>query len=166
VRFIIEGADELTKKHFGKGLIDRGVEILDPSAGTGTFICELLEHFRGQPAKLTWKYSHELHANVHRLRRSNGGYRWHHARMEPLRDRQGQIIQWYGLSVDIDEGKNAEDQLRRSETYLAEAQALSQTGSAAYNNSTLLYWSEETYRILGFDPPGQRDSPAVARAQA
>jgi predicted helicase len=63
VRFIIEGSDELTRKHFGKGLIDRGVEILDPSAGTGTFICELLEHFRGQPAKLTWKYSHELHAN-------------------------------------------------------------------------------------------------------
>jgi PAS domain S-box-containing protein len=89
---------------------------------------------------------------VHRLRRSNGGYRWHHARMEPLRDRQAQIIQWYGLSVDIDEGKKAEDQLRRSEAYLAEAQALSQTGSAAYNNSTILYWSEETYRILGFDP--------------
>jgi PAS domain S-box-containing protein len=72
--------------------------------------------------------------------------------MEPLRDRQAQIIQWYGLSVDIDEGKKAEDQLRRSEAYLAEAQALSQAGSAAYNNSTILYWSEETYRILGFDP--------------
>jgi PAS domain S-box-containing protein len=89
---------------------------------------------------------------VHRLRRSNGGYRWHHARMQPLRAQQGQIIQWYGLSVDIDEGKKAEDQLRRSEAYLAEAQALSQTGSAAYNNSTILYWSDETYRILGFDP--------------
>lgn len=50
-------------KHFGKGLIDRGVEILDPSAGTGTFICELLEHFRGQPKKLEWKYANELHAN-------------------------------------------------------------------------------------------------------
>jgi hypothetical protein len=63
VRFIIEGADWLAHKHFGKGLIDRGVEILDPSAGTGTFICELLEHFRGQPAKMAWKYTNELHAN-------------------------------------------------------------------------------------------------------
>ncbi len=63
VKFIIEGADWLTRKHFGKGLIDRGVEILDPAAGTGTFICELLEHFRGQPAKMTWKYTNELHAN-------------------------------------------------------------------------------------------------------
>ena len=89
---------------------------------------------------------------INRLRRSNGEYRWHHARTDPLRDREGQIIQWYGLSVDIDEGKKAEDQLRRSEAYLAEAQALSHTGSAAFNDTTILYWSDETYRILGFDP--------------
>ena len=63
VRFMIEGADWLTEKHFGRNLIDKDVEILDPATGTGTFICELLEHFRGQPAKLKYKYSEELHAN-------------------------------------------------------------------------------------------------------
>lgn len=63
VRFMIEGADWLCKKHFGKHLIDRDVEILDPATGTGTFICELLEHFRGQPEKLRHKYRNELHAN-------------------------------------------------------------------------------------------------------
>jgi predicted helicase len=63
VKFMIEGADWLTQKHFGKSLIDRDVEILDPATGTGTFICELLEHFRGQPQKLAHKYKHELHAN-------------------------------------------------------------------------------------------------------
>ncbi|TXT25912.1 MAG: superfamily II DNA/RNA helicase [Gallionellaceae bacterium] len=63
VRFMIDGADWLTEKHFGKNLIDRDVEILDPATGTGTFICELLEHFRGQPAKLGYKYLNELHAN-------------------------------------------------------------------------------------------------------
>ena len=89
---------------------------------------------------------------VHRLRRADGEFRWHHTRGEPLRDRQGRIIQWYGLSVDIDEGKKAEDLLRRSEAYLAEAQRLSHTGSSAYNETTILYWSEETYRIWGFDP--------------
>lgn len=52
---------------------------------------------------------------VHRLRRSDGEYRWYRARGEPLRDRQGHIVQWYGLSVDIDEAKKAEDSLRRSE---------------------------------------------------
>ncbi len=63
VRFMIDGADWLCEKHFGKNLVDRDVEILDPATGTGTFICELLEHFRGQPKKLENKYRNELHAN-------------------------------------------------------------------------------------------------------
>ena len=89
---------------------------------------------------------------VHRLRRADGEFRWHHARGEPLRDRQGRIIQWYGLSVDIDGAKKAEDRLRRSEAYLAEAQRLSHTGSAVYNETEILYWTEEASRIFGFDP--------------
>jgi predicted helicase len=63
VRFMIESADWLCQKHFGKALIDKHVEILDPAAGTGTFITELIEHFRGQPQKLRYKYLEELHAN-------------------------------------------------------------------------------------------------------
>jgi len=63
VRFMIEGADWLCHKHFGKNLIDHGVEILDPATGTGTFICEMLDYFRGQPDKLRHKYKDELHAN-------------------------------------------------------------------------------------------------------
>jgi PAS domain S-box-containing protein len=45
-------------------------------------------------------------------------------------------------------------ELRRSETYLAEAQRLSQTGSWAWSAATggPSYWSEECYRVLGFDP--------------
>jgi PAS domain S-box-containing protein len=56
------------------------------------------------------------------------------------------------VTVDIDEAKKAEDRLRRSEAHLAEAQRLSHTGASAYNQSQILYWSEETYRIWGFDP--------------
>jgi PAS domain S-box-containing protein len=88
----------------------------------------------------------------HRVRRSDGEFRWHCARGEPLRDREGRIIQWYGLSIDVDEAKKAEDRLRRSEAYLAEAQRLSHTGTWAFNETTTLYWSEEAYRIWGFDP--------------
>jgi PAS domain S-box-containing protein len=89
---------------------------------------------------------------VHRLRRSDGEYRWHHARGEPLHDREGRIVQWYGLSVDIDEGKKTEDRLRRSEAYLAEAQRLTHTGSAVYTETEIPYWSDEAARIFGFDP--------------
>ncbi len=63
VRFMIESADWLCEQHFGRNLLDKDVEILDPATGTGTFVCELLEHFRGQPAKLKHKYREELHAN-------------------------------------------------------------------------------------------------------
>jgi PAS domain S-box-containing protein len=61
--------------------------------------------------------------------------------------------------LDLTERKRAEraatlsaEALRRSEAYLAEAQWLSHSGSAAFDKTTLLYWSDETYRILGFDP--------------
>ena len=49
-----------------------------------------------------------------------------------------------------------EQTLRQSEAYLAEAQKLSQTGSWAWNPATgdIRYWSEECYRLLGFDPQG------------
>lgn len=63
VRFMIEGADWLTQKHFGRSLIDKDVQILDPATGTGTFICELIDYFKGQPDKLHRKYKEELHAN-------------------------------------------------------------------------------------------------------
>jgi PAS domain S-box-containing protein len=50
------------------------------------------------------------------------------------------------------ERKRAEDALRRSETYLAEAQRLSHTGSFGWNlTSGEIYWSDETYRIFEVD---------------
>jgi PAS domain S-box-containing protein len=58
---------------------------------------------------------------THRLRRADGEYRWHHAMAEPLCDPQGTIIQWYGLSVDIDDRKRAEDHLRDTRVELSRA---------------------------------------------
>src|SRR5882672_6022435 len=89
---------------------------------------------------------------VHRLRRWDGEYRWHQARGDPLRDRDGLIIQWYGVAVDIDDAKKAEDQLRRSEAYLSEAQRLTHTATAAYDATKILYFSDEAFRLFGFDP--------------
>jgi PAS domain S-box-containing protein len=70
------------------------------------------------------------------------------------------------MTVDIDEGKKAEDRLRRSEAYLAEAQRLTHTGAYGvvavhadedfHGDKTfprsIVYWSDENYRIWGFDP--------------
>lgn len=63
VRFMIESTDWLCERHFKKSLIDRDVTILDPATGTGTFVVELMEHFRGRPEQLVYKYLTELYAN-------------------------------------------------------------------------------------------------------
>jgi PAS domain S-box-containing protein len=58
---------------------------------------------------------------IHRYRRADGQYRWHRVRGEPLRDPHGKIIQWCGLSIDIDERKRAEDHLRDTRIKLSQA---------------------------------------------
>jgi PAS domain S-box-containing protein len=73
----------------------------------------------------------EPYSATHRLRRRDGEYRWHHASGEPLRDSDGRIIQWYGLSVDIDERKRAEDHLRDTRIKLAKASRLAAVAELA-----------------------------------
>jgi predicted helicase len=63
VRFIVESAEWLCQKNFEKRLIDKNVEILEPAAGTGTFVTELIEYFRSEPERLKEKYLDEIHAN-------------------------------------------------------------------------------------------------------
>jgi PAS domain S-box-containing protein len=89
-----------------------------------------------------------------RLRRFDGEYRWFLFRATPTFDENGKVVKWYGTNIDIEERKRAEQDLRRSETYLAEAQRLTQTGSCAIHGTSreTLYWSEEMFRLFGFDP--------------
>ncbi|MFK4724689.1 PAS domain S-box-containing protein [Bradyrhizobium niftali] len=56
------------------------------------------------------------------------------------------------LEQHVTERRKAEEALRRSEAYLAEAQKLSHSGAFAFNSQRFLYWSDELYRIWGFDP--------------
>lgn len=64
VKFMIESTDFLLHRHFGKALADKDVDILDPATGTGTFMCDIIDHLRvAGPKKLEYKYKNELHAN-------------------------------------------------------------------------------------------------------
>jgi PAS domain S-box-containing protein len=67
------------------------------------------------------------------------------------------------LSTEMSRRKRTEEELRRSEAYLAEAQKITHTGSWAYDvaNRRMTYSSEEHHRLFGFDPavgmPGAGD---------
>ena len=89
-----------------------------------------------------------------RVIRKDGQYRWFLFLFKPFRNEQGEIVRWYATGTDIEDRKQAEQAMRRSETYLAEAQRLSHTGSFAHDpvRGEITYWSEEAYRTFGFDP--------------
>jgi PAS domain S-box-containing protein len=70
-----------------------------------------------------------------------------------VRRMDGSVEYFVGLVQDITQRKLAEDELRRSQAYLAEGQRLTHTGSWAWNVATdALYWSVEHFRIFGRDP--------------
>ena len=83
----------------------------------------------------------------------DGKLKWVHTVGHPVLSAAGELVQFVGSSMDVTERKLAEQSLRESEAYLAEAQRLSQTGSWAWSpEQDIRYWSEECYRVLSFDP--------------
>ena len=57
----------------------------------------------------------EPYESEHRLRRADGAYRWFHTRGLALRDKEGRIVRWYLLPIDVDDRRRAEEALRKSE---------------------------------------------------
>ena len=74
----------------------------------------------------------------------------------PVLNESGDLVEFGGTAIDVTAAKQAEEELRRSQSYLLEAQRLSHTGSwaGAPGAGEIRYWSEECYRVLGFDPHG------------
>jgi PAS domain S-box-containing protein len=95
-----------------------------------------------------------------RVRRADGVYRWMLHQKVPIFDEGGNIVKWYGSSIDIDDRTRAEEQLtksvqelQRSEFYLAEAQRLGHIGSWLFDPATgFEHWSRELFQIHGLDP--------------
>jgi len=69
-----------------------------------------------------------------RVRRADGEYRWLFVRNVPLRDKKGNIVKWYGTSVDIEDRKRAEEErerLRQLQADLAHISRVSTLGELA-----------------------------------
>ncbi len=90
--------------------------------------------------------------HAYRLLLPDGRVKHIHALAHALQDASGNR-EFVGAGIDVTSIKRAEEELRRSEAYLAEAQRLSKTGSWAWSpDQDIKYWSEECYRVLSFDP--------------
>lgn len=110
----------------------------------------------------------ESYNGIHRLRRFDGEYRWHHAMDEPLRDSEGRIIQWYGLCIDIDDSKRAEDHLRETRAKLNRASRIAMvaelSASIAHELNqplmSILSNAQAIQRWLGATPPNLEEAAA------
>jgi PAS domain S-box-containing protein len=88
-----------------------------------------------------------------RLRRADGEYRWHMYWTEPSRQPDGSITGWVAVSIDIDDRKQIEESLRRSEERLRLAQVAARMGTWEWDilRNTVM-WSEEMERLYGLEP--------------
>ena len=108
----------------------------------------------------------------YRNRRADGVYRWVDARAEPLRDENGRIVKWYGVSVDIDDEIRAQDALPGGEGELSRASQLAGlaelSASIAHEVNqplaAVITNSHACQRWLSADPPNlKRARLAAAR---
>jgi PAS domain S-box-containing protein len=95
----------------------------------------------------------------HRILRPNGELRVVHSLGDLKKDSSGRPYQMFGTTQDITDRKRGEEALRRSQFYLSEGERLAHIGSWAsknlgvrWSNDLGLYWSDEVYKIFGFDP--------------
>jgi PAS domain S-box-containing protein len=98
-----------------------------------------------------------------RIRRFDGQYRWFNLRQSPLLDTNGNVVRWYGIVVDIEDRKRAEDSLRQSQSQLAHVTRVTTIGELAVsiaheinqplmaivtNAGTCLRWLQEGHTDL------------------
>jgi PAS domain S-box-containing protein len=98
----------------------------------------------------------EARANLdyeHRLLMPDGSIKHLHVLARPVQNGSGEL-EYVGAVTDVTAAKQAEETLRESEAYLAEAQRRSHMGSWALVPGTgkIRYWSEECNRVLGIGP--------------
>jgi PAS domain S-box-containing protein len=103
-----------------------------------------------------------------RLRRADGEYRWFLVRTAPLRDEQGNPVKWYGVSVDIEDRKQAEEEVRRLSGRLLRSQdderrriARELHDSTGQNLVALATMIGQLDRSISLGPSGEQQTSAL-----
>jgi PAS domain S-box-containing protein len=87
-----------------------------------------------------------------RVRRADGEYRWFLHREEPLRNQAGEIVKWYGSSIEIEERKIAEEKIREQEAELRQILDLTPHHLYVFGpDGRLLYVNQFGLAYLGAD---------------
>ncbi|MGO8171546.1 PAS domain S-box protein [Rhizobium ruizarguesonis] len=87
-----------------------------------------------------------------RLRRFDGEYRWFLFRTNPLLDRSGAVVRWYGLNIDIEDRKRAADALEASEFHLRQlTETIPQALWSATPDGAIGYLNKRGLKFLGVE---------------
>jgi PAS domain S-box-containing protein len=167
-RLLVETIPALVWRGTPEGELDylnhRAVEFLGRTAESlsGGRWLELVHPDQRDATVRRWLHSTTTgssYEDVYQIRRVDGQYRWIRSLGEPFREPDGRIAHWYGLVVDIEDRKRAEDELRRSEAFLAEGLRISSTGTFSWCLDTdEITLSAELRRIYELD---QHAAPTV-----
>ncbi|TIM80469.1 MAG: PAS domain S-box protein, partial [Mesorhizobium sp.] len=133
-----------------------------PTGGPVYFNKRYQDHFRGVIANFE-----TIEVPRFRWREKDGVYRWAECRVEPRRDENGEIAEWYGVSLDIDDEVRAQQALRERERELSQLvdmvpvqiRRLTPQGEPIFFNKRLL-------DFFGLNDLAQLDRPDTSRLAA
>jgi PAS domain S-box-containing protein len=103
---------------------------------------------------LVVKDTNEAYEDEMRLQRADGEYHWFLVRIEPLLDEQGNLLKRYGVAIDIEERKRAEealDERLRFETLVTELSAAFANLATSELDREIDKWLQTLVEFLGVD---------------
>lgn len=150
-------------EYFNRNLIDYVGLPVEELVGFGFY--RMFHPDDVEPMRMAWddiiasKKSRPVDA---RIRRNDGEYRWFNLRQSPLLDSDGNVVRWYGVVVDIEDRKRAEESLRQSQSDLAHVTRMTATGELAVSiahevNQPLMAIVTNASTCLRWLQPGHTD---------
>ncbi|GAC1541617.1 MAG: hypothetical protein NVS2B17_19210 [Candidatus Velthaea sp.] len=122
-----------------------GVDITEPFTGSVFLVSHPDDHAM---MLATWDAVRDGSAPFrceYRIRRVDGEYRWHDVHAVPVRNAEGELSQWFGIAIDVEERRQSAEMFRRL------TESLPQLVWVSRVDGSVEYWNEQFYAYLGID---------------